>query len=167
MQLISFVRALYVFASPLFYNHHICEGDVPIIPFTMGTCQDDPLGGALFAFRALHSIVSHFPSFLFPSIVDDIRIINPLSIVSSTYEHFQTKLHELGIFIQPRKCVAWSPSSLPLNLTPHASLPPHQKELEFWEFHWALYHSHHCSSNIPYYRMFKMWIISLEWVMFR
>jgi hypothetical protein len=48
-------------------------------------------GGALFVlahFRALHFIVSHFTSCLFPSIVDDTHIIGPLSIVSSIYEHF-------------------------------------------------------------------------------
>jgi hypothetical protein len=49
------------------------------------------LWGALFVlthFRALRSIASHFPSFLFPSIVDDTHIIGPPLIVSSTYEHF-------------------------------------------------------------------------------
>jgi hypothetical protein len=57
----------------------------------MGIRQGDPLGGALFAlahFRILCFITSHFPSSLFPSIVDHIHIIGPPSIVSSTYEHF-------------------------------------------------------------------------------
>jgi hypothetical protein len=51
-----------------------------IIPFAMGTHQGDQLGGALFVFthlKALSSIVSHFPSYLFPSIVDEIHIIGP------------------------------------------------------------------------------------------
>jgi hypothetical protein len=62
-----------------------------MIPFAMGTHQGDPLGGALFAlthFRALSSIVSCFPSYLFSSIVDDTHIIGPPSIVSFEYEHF-------------------------------------------------------------------------------
>jgi len=62
----------------VFYNHHNHEGDVIIIPSTMGTHQGDPLGGALFTlahFRALHSIVNHFPCYLFPSTVDDTHII--------------------------------------------------------------------------------------------
>ncbi len=73
------------------YNHHNCEGDVIVIPSIMGTHQGDPLGGALFAlahFRALHSIANHFPSCLFPSIVNDTHMIGPPFIVSSTYEHF-------------------------------------------------------------------------------
>jgi hypothetical protein len=67
IQLIPFVRAFYAFESPLFYNHHNHEKDVKIIPSTMGTHQGDPLGGALFVFahfKALHSIVNHFPSCL-------------------------------------------------------------------------------------------------------
>jgi hypothetical protein len=63
MQLIPFVRAFYAFEFPLFYNHCNHEGYVIIIPFTMGTRLDDPLGGPLFAsthFRVLHSTTSHF-----------------------------------------------------------------------------------------------------------
>ncbi len=91
IQLIPFVRVFYAFESPLFYSHHNREGEVMVIPSTMGTRQGDPLGGALFAlvhFRVLCSITSHFPFCLFPSIIDDIHIISPPSIVSSAYEHF-------------------------------------------------------------------------------
>jgi hypothetical protein len=48
IQLILFVCAFYAFESPLFYNHHNHEGDVTIIPSTMKTHQNDPLGKALF-----------------------------------------------------------------------------------------------------------------------
>jgi hypothetical protein len=67
---------------------------------------------ALFAlahFRALYFIINHFFSYLFPSIVDGIHIIGHLSIVSSAYKHFKTKLCVIGIFIQPQK------SGLPLD----------------------------------------------------
>jgi len=118
IQLIPFVRAFYAFEFPLFYNHHNCEGDVTFIPFAMGTYQGDPLGGALFAlvhFRALCSIVSHFPSCLFPFIVDDIHIICPPSIVSSIHEHFKIEFHVIGFSIQLKKCVTWSPFGLPFD----------------------------------------------------
>jgi hypothetical protein len=72
-----------------------------IIPFAIGIRQGDPLRGALFAlnhFRALCLIVNHFPFCLFPSIVDDIHIIGPLSIVLFVYEHFKTKLCVIGFF---------------------------------------------------------------------
>jgi hypothetical protein len=90
IQFIPFVCAFYAFEFPLFYNHHNREGDVTFIPFAMGTHQGDPLGKALFTlahFKALCSITNHLSSYLFPSIVDDIHIIGPPSIVSSTYEH--------------------------------------------------------------------------------
>jgi hypothetical protein len=86
-----FVCSFYAFEFVLFYNHYNHDGDVMVIPFAMGTCQGDPLGGALFVLfhlRALCSIISHFPFCLFPSIVDDIHIIGPPSIVSFAYEHF-------------------------------------------------------------------------------
>jgi hypothetical protein len=38
MQFILFVHAYYAFESPLFYNHYNHEGDIIIIPSTMGTC---------------------------------------------------------------------------------------------------------------------------------
>jgi hypothetical protein len=113
-QLIPFVCAFYAFESPLFYNHCNHEGDVIVIPSTMGMCQGDPWGGgggwgALFIltlFRALHFTINHFPSYLFPSIIDDIHIIGPPSIVSTIYEHFKTELHAIGLSIQPKKCIA-------------------------------------------------------------
>jgi hypothetical protein len=116
IQLIPFVHTFYAFESPLFYNHCNREGDVTIIPSMMGTCQNDPLKRALLTlahFRALCSIVSHFPSCLFPSIKDGTHIISPPSIVSSTYEHFKIELCAIGLSIQLQKCVTWSPSGLP------------------------------------------------------
>ncbi len=115
MPIIAFVRAFYAFESPLFYNHCNYEGNITVIPFVMGTCQGEALGEALFAlahFRALRFIVSHFPSCLIPSTVNNIHIIGLLSFISSTYEHFQTKLCVIGLIIQPHNCVAWSPFGL-------------------------------------------------------
>ncbi len=116
IQFIPFVHTFYAFESPLFYSHHNHEGDVTIIPSAMGTHESDPLGGAtitlthqgdfsgktlftLTHFKALCSTTHHFPSCLFPSIVDDTHIIGPLSIVSFGYEHFQTKLCAIGHYI--------------------------------------------------------------------
>jgi hypothetical protein len=85
IQLIFLNCEFYAFEYFLFYNHYSCEGDVTITPFAMGICQGDPLKGALFAlphFNAPCFIISHFPSYLFPSIEYDIHIISPLSIAS-------------------------------------------------------------------------------------
>jgi hypothetical protein len=118
IQFIPFVHAFYAFEYPLFYNHHNCDGNVTIIPSTMGIHQGDPLGGALFTlvhFKALRSIVSNFSSYLFPSIVHDTHIIGPPSIVSFAYEHFQTELCVIGFFVQLQKCVTRSFLGLPPN----------------------------------------------------
>jgi hypothetical protein len=96
IQFIPFVHTFYAFESPLFNNHHNHEGDVIVIPSTMGIYQGDPLGGALFTlahFSTLRSITNCFPSCVFPSIIDSIHIINPPSIISSTYEHFRSKFY--------------------------------------------------------------------------
>jgi hypothetical protein len=42
IQLIPFVCAFYAFEFFFNYNHHNREGDVTIIPFTMGIHQGDP-----------------------------------------------------------------------------------------------------------------------------
>jgi hypothetical protein len=78
--LCSYILCIWI---SLFYNHHNCDGDVIVIPSTMGTHQGDTLGEALFALahlRALSSITSHFPSYLFPSIMDDIHIITSIPL---------------------------------------------------------------------------------------
>jgi len=112
IQFILFVCAFYAFESPLFYNRHNHEGDVTVIPSTMKTHQSDPLGRALFTLGFYIFTFNYFPSYLFLSIVNDTPSINPLSIISFTYEHLQTKLCAINGFIQLFKCVTWSPSSL-------------------------------------------------------
>jgi hypothetical protein len=36
IQFIPFVHVFYAFESPLFYNHHNCEGNIIVIPSIMG-----------------------------------------------------------------------------------------------------------------------------------
>jgi len=89
--IIQFILWVCAFEFPMFYNHHNHKGNVIVIPFTMEAHQGDPLGRALFAlahFKALHSIANHFYSCLLPSIIDNIHIIGPTSIISSTSKHF-------------------------------------------------------------------------------
>jgi len=112
----------------MFYTHRNCEGKVMVIPSAMGTHQGDLLKGArftLFHFKVLRSTTSQFLSCLFPFITYDTHIIEPLSIVSFAYEHFQIELCVIGFFIQLQKCPTWSPYGLPLALTPHPCSTPH------------------------------------------
>jgi hypothetical protein len=101
IQFIPFACVFYVINFPFLYNHCNRDGDVIIIPITMGIHQNNPLG-ALFTlahFRFLRSTTNHFPSCLFPSIVYDIHIISPLSIISSAYEHFEIELCAIDLSI--------------------------------------------------------------------
>jgi hypothetical protein len=94
IQFIPFVLTLYTFEYPMFYNHRNYDGDVTIIPSAMGTHQGDPLGGALFALthlKALRSKTNHFPSYLFPSITDDIHIIGPIPLYLLHMDTFRLK----------------------------------------------------------------------------
>jgi hypothetical protein len=53
IQFIPFVCAFYAFESPLFYSHHNHEGDVIVIPSTVGIRKSDTLGKAIF-------VLTHF-----------------------------------------------------------------------------------------------------------
>jgi len=83
IQFILFVHAFYAFESSMFYNHFNRDGNITVIPFAMGTRQGDLLKGALFALahlKALHFTINHFPSCLFPSIINDTHIITPFPL---------------------------------------------------------------------------------------
>ncbi len=80
---LSPLLAFYAFEFPLFNNHRNHDGNVTVIPFTMGTCQNDLLGRALFAFvhvNAIYFITNHLSFCIFPSIADDTHIIGPLPL---------------------------------------------------------------------------------------
>jgi hypothetical protein len=74
------------------------------------------LWGGIICLNASHFIASCFPSYLFPSIIDDNHIIGPPSIISFAYEHFQIEFCAIGLSIQLLKCVAWSLSGLSFDL---------------------------------------------------
>jgi hypothetical protein len=153
IQFIRFVCAFYASESPLFYNHHNREGNIIIIPSITRTQQGGPLGRALFIlahFRALCSIANRFPSYVFPPIIDDTHIIGPPSIVSSPYEHFQSKLCAIDLSIQPRKCVKWSPSNLPLDFNTPSQFTTPSKGIKVLGCHLTPHYSHHHSSKMPY-----------------
>jgi len=117
IQLIPFICAFYAFKFLHFTIIVIVKVMSQSSHLPWGFVKMILVGGALFAlahFRVLHSTINHFPC-LFPSIANDTHSISPPLIISSTYEHFQTKLHAIGLSIQLKICVAWSPSGLQPN----------------------------------------------------
>ncbi len=130
--------------------------------YVMGICQGDPLGGVIFFlahFKVLYFIANCFLFCLFPSIANDTHIIGPPLILSSTYEHF--KLNFVWYFIQPLKCVTWSPSGLLLDFNTPSQFTTHQRVLKTWGLHWAF------QLHIIFHQIFNMWTFFLEWVMLR
>jgi hypothetical protein len=80
---LSPLLAFYAFEFPLFYNHRNHDGNVMIIPFAMGTHQNDHLGRALFALthlRALCSMISHFPLVYFHTLQMTLTSLAPLPL---------------------------------------------------------------------------------------
>ncbi|KAL2613433.1 hypothetical protein R1flu_025125 [Riccia fluitans] len=97
-------------------------GDINTLFSQMGTCQGDPLGGALFALGhlcALRSTTVDHLLCIFPSYVDDTYIAGPVDAVLLTFHTLQDQLSSVGLTIQPAKCTAWCPQGLP----PSFSLP--------------------------------------------
>jgi hypothetical protein len=68
IQLILIVHAFYAFEYPMFFSHHNHENNITIIPYTMGTHQSNPLGGALFALTHLKVLCFYNKLFSFLSI---------------------------------------------------------------------------------------------------
>ena len=60
--------------------------------------------------QALRATAAAFPDCAFPSIADDTHIVGPPARVVEAFSYFVAQLVLLGIYVQPSKCHAWSPS---------------------------------------------------------
>jgi hypothetical protein len=84
-QLFPFIRRFYAHPSPLYFLEASRHGDLIVISFESGTRQGDPLGGMLFAlvhFHALHPTAVTHPTCVFPSLANDMHLIDPTLDVS-------------------------------------------------------------------------------------
>jgi len=64
------------------------------------------------------------------------------SIASSTYKHFHIELHVIGLSIQPKKRIAWSPFSLSPNFNTPSQFTTPFKGIKFLGLVW------HCNFHI-------------------
>ncbi|KAL2612370.1 hypothetical protein R1flu_024062 [Riccia fluitans] len=83
-QLFPFVHSFSARRLPLKFSHCSHEDEVSLFSSESGTCQGDPLGGALFALAhlcALRTMALEHPLCLFPSLADDTHIVGPLEVV--------------------------------------------------------------------------------------
>ncbi len=95
-------------------------------------------------FRSLFSTTSCFSFCLLPFIINDIHITSPPSIVSCVWTFPDLTMCDKSFY--PFKNVSHDPPmAYCLTLTPHPSLTPHLKELEYWGIYWTFHRSHHPS----------------------
>jgi hypothetical protein len=50
------------------------------------------------------------PNYVFPSLVDNIHIMGPLSVITHTFDHLSTQLTLVGFRVKMSKCKLWNPS---------------------------------------------------------
>jgi len=81
---------------------------------TIGTCSI--MGSstqftqfALAHYRALIKTIAQAPSYVFPSLVDDIHIMGPMNKITHTFDHLLTQLTLVGLRVKVLKCKLWSP----------------------------------------------------------
>ncbi|KAL2641238.1 hypothetical protein R1flu_008825 [Riccia fluitans] len=127
-QLFPFVHSFYARRLPLYFSHCSREDEVSLLSSESSTCQEDPLGGALFALAhlcSLRTMASEHPLCLFPSLANDTHIVGPLETIVPAFHTLEGHLSAVGLIVQPTKCATWSPSGLSssLSLPPGFSLP--------------------------------------------
>jgi hypothetical protein len=87
----------------------------------VGTHWANPLIEPLFAlihFLVLQSSFLTFPLCFLALLVDDIHILDLVSLVPFDFDHSTSQLALMGLVVQPLKCSTWSPFGSPPNFSP-------------------------------------------------
>jgi len=85
---------------------------VTIIELSLGTRHGDPLRGLLFAlahYQALVKTIARASNYIFPFLVDDIHIMEPMCEIIHVFYYLSTQLALLGLKVKVPKCKLWSP----------------------------------------------------------
>jgi hypothetical protein len=80
--------------------------DLKVISFKFNTQQVDPLGGVLFALVHLHvlrPIATTHPTYVFPSLANDMYIVGPTLYMLSIFLQLQEEFGTLRLSMQPTK----------------------------------------------------------------
>ncbi len=120
-QFFPFVHYFYGLLIPLFFSYHFSFRVLFVILSSMGTCHGNSLARPRFALSHFHTLCYSsrvFPLCLFPSLANDIHILNLAHVISLAFDHFASQLVSMGLFVQPRKCSTWVPFSSPLGFIP-------------------------------------------------
>jgi hypothetical protein len=94
------------------------EGAI-IIESSLGKRQGDPLRGLLFVlahYQTFLKIIMRAPSYIFPSLMDDIHIVGPMSEIIHAFDHLLTQLTLVGLRVKVSKCKFWSPLGIFLSI---------------------------------------------------
>jgi len=119
VSIIPFTKLFYGAHFSIYYQHGRHVEGVAIIESSSSTRQGDPLKGYLFIlahYQALLETIAQAPNYVFPSLVDDIRIVGPMNEITSASDHLLTQLTQVGIKIKVSKCKLWNPSGIFLGI---------------------------------------------------
>jgi len=100
-------RVFYGIHSSSSYYHRQHEEGITIIESFLSMKQGGPLGDLLFTlarYRTFLKTVAWTPSYVFPSLVDDIHILGPLNEIIPTFDHLSTQLTLIGLRVKMLKC---------------------------------------------------------------
>ncbi len=90
------------------------EGVINIESF-LGMRQGDLLGSPLFIlahYRALLETIVQVPICVFPSLTDDIHIVEFMIEIACAFDHLSTQITLVGLRAKVSKCKLWSPSRI-------------------------------------------------------
>jgi hypothetical protein len=90
----------------LFYQHGWDVEGVTIIESFPSTRHGDPLRGLLFALarcQALLDTIVQAPNCVYPSLVNDIHIMGPMSKIICAFDHLSTQLSLVGLRVKMLK----------------------------------------------------------------
>jgi hypothetical protein len=124
--LLPYLQFAYGTASDLRYQAGALSATLDSV---RGVRQGDPLGPALFAL-AIHRCLQHAAELFQDGVqltedeligellayLDDLFLMGPIERVAAAYRRLSTDLAELGLAVQPAKCVLYCPSGVPLDL---------------------------------------------------
>ncbi len=92
---------------------------VTIIELSLGTRQSDPLGCLLIILAHCQAFINTITwafNYVFPSLMDDIHIMGPMSEIFCAFDHHLTQSALMGLRVKVSKCKLWNPSGLFLGI---------------------------------------------------
>ncbi len=112
VNILLFTMLFYGAYSSFYYHHRRRVERVTIIESPLGRRQCDPLGSHLFVlahYQTFLETITHAPSYVFPSLMDDIHIVGPMNEITCAFDHLLIQLTLVGLKVKVLNYKLWSP----------------------------------------------------------